>query len=384
MSGPNGSPVFQVTARDPSCRARCGVLRTAHGEVETPVFMPVATQGSIKALSQDDLETLGIGAILANSYHLYLRPGPEVVEAAGGLHRFMDYRGMILTDSGGYQVFSLSDLRKLSEEGVTFSSHHDGSRHMLTPEGVIQLQARLGSDIWTSLDECPPYPVSQAEARRALERTMRWTERSEKEYLAQRSRGARSLFFPILQGSMDRDLRARAAEHLAGVEHQGIALGGFSVGEPKPLTWETLDRAMERLPEDKPRYLMGMGAPEDLWEAVRLGVDMLDCVWPTRVARNGQVMTSRGRMNIKNSAFRTDFSPLDPDCACPVCRRYTRAYLSHLFRARELAAYRLLTLHNLHFNLGIMRRIREAVRAGAFIKERAAFLEKYANGKAAD
>ncbi|MFH2204667.1 MAG: tRNA guanosine(34) transglycosylase Tgt [Elusimicrobiota bacterium] len=369
---------FEITARDPASRARTGLLRTAHGEVETPVFMPVATQGSVKALCQEDLNALGVSAILSNSYHLYLRPGAEVIENAGGLHSFMSYPGTILTDSGGYQVFSLADLRRLDDDGVVFQSHLDGSRHELTPESVIRLQSRLGSDIWTTLDECPPYPCELSTAEDALRRTTRWTERSVPIFAEENAKREKpALFFPILQGWLDPRLRERAAEHMAGVAHQGVSLGGFSVGEPKELTWSTLDRTTAALAEDKPRYLMGMGAPEDLWEAVSLGVDMMDCVWPTRIARNGQVMTAAGRINIKNTPFRSDDSPLDPECPCFVCRGYSRAYLCHLFRAKELSAFRLLTIHNLTFSLGIMRTIRKAIRAGRFLEEKKTFLSKY-------
>jgi queuine tRNA-ribosyltransferase len=369
---------FKINARLKDGRARCGELHTAHGVVETPVFMPVATQGSVKAIDQDDLKELGVRAILANSYHLYLRPGADVFNKVGGLHKLMNYDGMILTDSGGYQVFSLANLRKLDAEGAEFQSHLDGSRHKLTPESVIQFQATLGSDIWTPLDECPPYPCTPKEARQALDRTQSWIKRAEKAYKEENEkRGGGALFFPILQGSMDAKLRAEAAAQLESLEHGGIALGGFSVGEPKELTWSTLDATVACLGDDKPRYLMGMGAPEDLWEAVRLGVDMLDCVWPTRIARNGQVMTSAGRINIKNTPFKTDTGPLDPECDCRTCKNYSRAYLSHLFRAHELSAFRLLTLHNLRFSLDIMRRIRAAIRAGNFESERTAFLERY-------
>lgn len=370
--------VFKIAHADPGSRARTGTLLTAHGEIETPVFMPVATQGSVKALSQEDLAGLGVRAILSNSYHLYLRPGADVIAAAGGLHAFMRYDGAILTDSGGYQVFSLSGMRTVDDEGVTFQSHLDGSRRRLTPESVIRLQARLASDIWTTLDECPPYPCPPREARTALKRTMRWTERSAPIAAEENAkRAAPALFFPILQGSMDPALRAEAASHLAEIEHDGLSLGGFSVGESKDLTWETLSATTARLPDGKPRYLMGMGAPEDLWEAVGLGVDMMDCVWPTRIARNGQVMTAGGRLNIKNTPFKTDQGPLDPECPCPVCAKYSRSYLSHLFRAKELSSFRLLTIHNLTFTLGVMERIRKAVRSGAFTKEKKAFLDRY-------
>ncbi|MDE2291200.1 MAG: tRNA guanosine(34) transglycosylase Tgt, partial [Elusimicrobia bacterium] len=325
---------FEVSAQDG--RARCGVLRTRHGEVETPVFMPVATQGTVKALGSDDLERLGMKAILANSYHLGLRPGPEVVEAAGGLHEFMRYKGAILTDSGGFQVFSLADLREVDDKGVVFKSHLDGSPRFLTPENVVELQARLGSDMWTTLDECPPYPCTPEHARRALERTMKWTDRSVAAFKREDERtGGGHLFFPILQGSMDGALRREAAQHIASVKPQGVAIGGFSVGEPKELTWETLDLTTDALPQGKPRYLMGVGTPEDLWNAVARGVDMLDCVFPTRVARNGQLMTLKGKFNITNAACRADEAPIDPGCSCFVCKRYSRAYLAHLFRAKE-------------------------------------------------
>lgn len=368
---------FTIVAKDPEGRARAGILKTAHGEVETPVFMPVATQASVKAISQEDLSSLGAKAILANSYHLYLRPGTGTVRAAGGLHRFMNYDGMILTDSGGFQVLSLSLLRKVEEGGVTFKSHIDGSIHAMTPQKVIEVQSELGSDCWTTLDVCPPYPCAEEEARRALELTMKWTDQSLPALKRARDQGQAPLFFPILQGSVYPELRRRGAEHLQGIAFDGVGLGGFSVGEPKEKTWEVLDRTVDRLPEEKPRYLMGVGTPEDLWEAVSLGVDMMDCVWPTRVARNGQVMTRWGRFNIGNAAFRNDFSPIDGDCRCFVCGRYNRAYLSHLFRSRELLVHRLISYHNLHLMAEIMAAIRKAVEEGRFQERRKAFFQVY-------
>ena len=364
---------FTIKARVPGGRARAGALLTAHGEVETPVFMPVATQGTVKSLSQEDLASLGVRAILSNSYHLYLRPGSPLVKAAGGLHRFMGYDGAILTDSGGFQVMSLADLRTITDEGVTFRSHIDGSLHTLTPRKVIEVQSELGADMWTCLDECPPYPCPEGQAEKALARTMRWIEASAPAVAEARDRGQEALFFPILQGGFSAALRRRAAEHLLGASPDGIALGGFSVGEPRDLTWETLEAALAALPEDKPRYLMGVGTPEELWEAVARGVDMMDCVFPTRVARNGLVLLRSGRLNITASASKTDLSPLDPDCSCFVCRRYSRAYLAHLYRAKELLVYRLLTYHNLHLMLGLMAEIRQAIRAGRFEEERRAF-----------
>ncbi|TBR22886.1 tRNA guanosine(34) transglycosylase Tgt [bacterium] len=367
---------FTVTATDG--KRRCGVLKTRHGDVETPVFMPVATQGTIKSLGSDDIKALGMKAILANSYHLGLRPGPEVVEAHGGLHGFMKYDGAILTDSGGYQVFSLADLRRLDDKGVVFKSHLDGSSKYLTPENVIELQAKLGSDMWTTLDECPPYPCTPQEASKALARTMKWTDRSVAAFKSEDARtGGGHLFFPILQGSMDPALRREAAAHIATVGADGVSIGGFSVGESKEQTWDALAHAIEALPPELPRYLMGMGAPEDLWDAISLGIDMMDCVWPTRTARNGLIMTSTGRLNIKNGSFKFDQKPLDEACTCPTCQTYTRSYLSHLLRASELASYRLLSIHNVHYNLRMMERIRAAIRNNSFDSERKKFQDEF-------
>ncbi|MBI4375562.1 MAG: tRNA guanosine(34) transglycosylase Tgt [Elusimicrobia bacterium] len=368
---------FEIIHSNPGSAARCGLLNTAHGAIETPVFMPVATQASVKAISQEDLVELGAKAILANSYHLYLRPGTETIKKAGGLHRFMNYEGMILTDSGGFQVLSQSDLREIDDEGVRFKSHIDGSRHVLTPEKVIHIQAELGSDCWTTLDVCAPYPCSEAEARKALNRTMSWTDLSVPAFKSYRDQGRQALLFPILQGSFYPELRRQAAEHMLEAGCDGISLGGFSVGEPKDLTWSTLERTIEALPEDKPRYLMGVGTPEDLWDAVALGVDMFDCVWPTRVARNGQVMTKTGRFNISNSPYREDFGPLEQDCSCFVCRRYSRAYLAHLYRAQELLVYRLISYHNLHLMAKVAEDICRAIRESRFNEAKKAFFEGY-------
>ncbi len=372
---------YSVRTKCPKTKARLGTLRTAHGDVETPVFMPVATQATVKAISQEDLVTLGTKAILANSYHLYLRPGLEVIRGAGGLHKFMGYHGMILTDSGGFQVLSQSDLRSVDDEGVTFRSHIDGSEHRLTAESVIDVQAALGSDCWTTLDELAPYPADEPHAAKALARTMTWMDRSVHALQRHRGAGSPALFFPILQGSFYPGLRRRAVEHLESVPWDGVSIGGFSVGEPKELTWSTLDAVTSLLPEKKPRYLMGVGTPEDIWEAVALGVDMMDCVWPTRVARNGQVMWRRGKYNVTNSAYRSDYGPLDPDCACFVCRKYTRAYLAHLSRARELLVHRLISYHNLHFLAEIMSKIRESIAQGRFAERRKSFFELYRNGE---
>lgn len=369
---------FRIETEDPSTQARAGKLHTAHGIVETPVFMPVATQGTLKAMTQEDMDALGVNAILANAYHLYLRPGTPVIEKAGGLHAFMNYSGAILTDSGGFQVYSLADLREVNEEGVTFKSHHDGSLHTLTPGKVIEIQAALGSDIWTSLDECPGYPCDQANARQALKRTMRWTEASARAFeLEARKREKRPLFFPILQGSVYPELRREGAEHMMAYDPDGISIGGFSVGEPKDLTWEVLARTTEALPKDKARYLMGMGTPEDLWEAVGAGIDMMDCVWPTRVARHGLAMVRSGKLNLLNSPFREDFAPLDVECSCRVCKTHSRAYLSHLFRVKEISAFQLVSHHNVHFLMDVMRIIRSAIIDGRFAQAKSEFFEIY-------
>lgn len=368
---------FTIKTKDPHSRARLGVLSTPHGEVQTPVYMPVATQASVKAMTQEDLNSIGVEAILSNSYHLYLRPGTEVIAEAGGLHAFMGYDGMILTDSGGFQVWSLSDLREVDDEGVTFKSHIDGSAHRLTAEKVIQVQSALGSDCWTTLDECPPYPSTEAQTEQALRRTMAWTDRSAVELRRQRDAGKKSLFFPIVQGGFFPKLRERAAAHLETVPWDGASLGGFSLGEPKDLTWATLEATTAALPEAKPRYLMGVGTPKDVWEAVERGVDMMDCVFPTRAARNGMVMTRRGRYNIGVAANTRDRGPLDEGCSCFVCARYSRSYLRHLFKAKELSMYRYISYHNLHFMAETMGMIRKSLADGRFVEAKREYLEAY-------
>jgi queuine tRNA-ribosyltransferase len=368
--------IFEVLSKDPTSAARLGLLATSHGTVETPAFMPVATQGAVKTLSQEDLESLGFNMILSNSYHLYLRPGLDILRKAGGLRRFMAYSGSILTDSGGFQAMSLSHLRTIEDSGIAFRSHLDGSRHLFTPESVIDIQAAIGSDCWTALDVCPPYPCPPQEAEQAFDLTLRWAERASQAFRRKIEEGAEALFFPIVQGGFDPKRRAQAAERLLELSPDGLALGGFSVGEPKELTWEILGETAKALPDSKPRYLMGVGTPEDLWEAVRLGVDLMDCVWPTRVARNGLAATSLGRLSIENSAYKSDTGPLDPECSCFVCRRYSRAYLSHLFRAKELSAYRFLTWHNLHVMKRMVERIKSAIREGRFEAARREFLSR--------
>ncbi len=342
--------------------------------------MPVATQATVKAMGPDDLKACEASCLLSNTYHLYLRPGAEIIRKAGGLHKFMVWDRPILTDSGGYQVFSLPNLRTINEEGVTFKSHLDGSRHLLTPEKVIELQAAIGSDIWTALDVCPPYPCTEVAAGEALRQTQRWLERTVPVYRRLCGEGeSRRLFFPIVQGSMFPELRRAAAEHLLSTEPDGAAIGGFLVGEPREKTYEIFDRTTDHLPGPIPRYLMGVGNADDLWDAVAAGADMIDCIWPTRTARGGSLMTFHGRLNIGNAPYRADNGPVDPDCECPVCATYSRAYLNHLYRARELLAYRLLSLHNVYFLIQLTRIIQQAITEDRFEDARREFLSAWRN-----
>jgi len=353
---------FEVLKTDPS-GARLGRLTTPHGVVETPAFMPVGTAGTVKGLSQQALEELGVQILLANTYHLYLRPGHELIREMGGLHRFMSWRGAILTDSGGFQVFSLADLRKVNDDGVVFRSHLDGSEHFLTPEKAVEVQMALGSDIMMVLDECIEYPAGHERARAAAHRTLDWARRSRAHYAAHGDAG-RQMLFGIVQGGTHAELRRENAEQLVELDFPGYAVGGLAVGEPHALTCEMTAEAAARLPADRPRYLMGVGYPEDLADYVRLGMDMMDCVLPTRNARNGCLFTSQGRVHIKNAQYANDPRPVDEGCRCPVCRRYSRAYLRHLFLSNEILGAVLNTHHNLYFYLDIMRRIRESIAFG--------------------
>ena len=359
---------FQVLCKDPEGSARTGRIETSRGPVDTPIFMPVGTAGSVKSISPDDLESVGAQIILANTYHLYLRPGHERVARLGGLHKFMGWDRPILTDSGGFQVFSLARINKIEEEGVRFQSHIDGSRHLLTPEAAIGIQRNLGSDIMMCFDECTTYPVSIEYASESVSRTLRWAVRS-KEAAA----GSGQALFGIVQGSVFKDLRDMCLEKLAGIGFDGYAIGSLSVGESKEQMMEVLNWLAPRLPESMPRYVMGVGTPEDLVEGVRAGVDMFDCVMPTRNGRNGTLFTSRGPVHIKNNAYAEDPEPLDPDCGCYTCRRFSRAYLRHLFMSRELLSYRLNTIHNLHYYLGLMAQMRAAITAGRFEQWRSDF-----------
>jgi queuine tRNA-ribosyltransferase len=359
---------FEIQAECPVTRARAGVLHTGHGDIETPVFMPVGTQATVKGLSQRDLaQDLDVRILLGNTYHLYLRPGYEVIQRLGGLHRFMSWPNAILTDSGGFQVFSLSGIRKISEDGVVFNSHLDGDPHTFTPQSTVDVQLAFGSDILMALDECPEYPVSHEYARQAMRRTVRWA-RMGFEHYRRRMDGiaTRHALFPIVQGSMYGDLRRECCAELIELEADGYAIGGLSVGEPRPLSLEMVEVADRLLPRDRPRYAMGVGMPDELGEYVARGVDMMDCVLPSRNARNGYLFTSQGRVIIKHTRYKDDAGPLDPACPCYTCRTYSRAYLRHLFQAGEILYASLATRHNLQRYLDIMRRMRHAILLGEF------------------
>jgi len=364
---------FEIRARDERTHARQGVLTTAHGKIETPVFMPVGTAGSVKAIPHQFLEELEAGIILANTYHLYLRPGPETIHHQGGLHRFMAWDRAILTDSGGYQVYSHRALRKITEEGVEFQSHLDGSLHFLTPEKAIQLQQTFKADIIMAFDDCTAFPVSEREARESMHRSMRWARRCKEVH-----RDRESALFGIAQGGVFLDLRRESLDRLAEIDLPGLALGGFGVGEPKLLMYELVEQLNEHMPEDKPRYLMGIGTPLDLFYCVRQGIDMFDCVLPTRNARNGMLFTSAGPLRIKNARYRDDGGPLDPDCGCFVCQRYTRSYLRHLYKSGEIVSSILNTYHNLYFYLDLMSRIRKSIALNSLVELEAKFRERYA------
>ncbi len=357
---------FEVRKTDPT-GARRGRLITPHGVVQTPFFLPVGTQASVKALTQEALEDLGAEILLANTYHLYLRPGHELIRKLGGLHQFMSWPRAVLTDSGGYQVFSLSDLRKITDEGVRFRSHLDGSEHLLTPEKAAEIQLALGSDIAMVLDECIETPAPREQAEAALKRTTAWARRA-REYFQARARDNGELLaqwqFGIVQGATFADLRRESARQLLDLNFPGYAVGGLAVGEPHEVTCEMTAEVTVLLPKDRPRYLMGVGRPEQIADYVALGIDMMDCVLPTRAARHACLYTSEGRVLIKNSRYAEDQRPIDSNCSCGVCRRYTRAYLRHLFAAGELTAAILATYHNIHFYLDIMRQIREAIEFG--------------------
>ena len=349
---------FEVLTRDPRTKARRGRLHTPHGVINTPVFMPVGTQATVKSIMPNQLRDLNVEILLCNSYHLYLRPGHEAVSRLGGLHRFMGWDRPILTDSGGFQVFSLNSLRDINEGGVRFQSHLDGSTHFLSPELAVDIQAALGSDIMMVLDDCLAYPASHFDAQQSMTRSLAWAERCHRHFEKVQRQQA---LFGIVQGSIYPDLRKESAERLVAMGFPGYAIGGLAVGEPKPLMYEIIDQVEPYLPEEKPRYLMGVGTPADLVEAVGRGVDMFDCVMPTRHARNGWLFTKGGHIVIKHSKYKEDPEPIDSTCVCPVCRTYSRAYLRHLFIANEILSSVLNTIHNLHFYLDTIRRIRQFI-----------------------
>ncbi|MBJ6362950.1 tRNA guanosine(34) transglycosylase Tgt [Paenibacillus sp. GCM10012307] len=353
--------------------ARLGRLHTPHGVIETPAFMPVGTQATVKTMSPEELKAMDAHIVLGNTYHLFLRPGHELIERAGGLHKFMNWDRPILTDSGGFQVFSLSNMRKITEEGVEFRSHLNGDKLFISPEKAMEIQNALGSDIMMAFDECPPHPAEHSYVKQSLERTTRWAERCLKSH----RNSDRQALFAIVQGGMYEDLRKQSAMDLTSMDFPGYAIGGLSVGEPKPLMYEVLDYTVPLLPAAKPRYLMGVGSPDALLEGSIRGIDMFDCVLPTRIARNGTTMTSGGRLVVRNAKYAEDFGPLDPQCDCYTCKNYSRAYIRHLLRANETFGIRLTTYHNLHFLLQLMRDVRQAIAEDRLLDFRDQFFAQY-------
>lgn len=364
---------YELLHKCSQSNARLGKIKTPHGEFETPMFMPVGTQATVKTLSPEEVKAVGSGIILANTYHLWLRPGADIVQKAGGLHKFMNYDKAMLTDSGGYQVFSLSDLRKITEEGVTFKSHIDGSKLFMSPEISIEVQNKLGADIIMSFDECIPYPATYEYAKDSVERTLRWAKRGQ---VAHKNTDTQALF-GIVQGGIYPDLREHCAKELIKMDFLGYAIGGTSVGEPKNIYKEMIDISIKHLPEEKPRYLMGVGSPVSILEAIERGVDIFDCVLPTRIARHGTAMTSTGRLIIKNAKFKEDFTPLDDQCDCYTCKTYTKAYLRHLFVANETFGQRLLSIHNLRFLIRLVEDSKKAIKENRFIDFKNEFYLQY-------
>lgn len=366
---------FELEKTSNECHARVGKIHTNHGIIHTPVFMPVGTQATVKTLTPEDLESMDIEIILSNTYHLFLRPGMEVIEEAGGLHKFMNWEHPILTDSGGFQVFSLAHRRKITEDGVTFRSHIDGSKKFLSPEIAMQIQHTLGSDIMMAFDECAPYPSSYEYIKNSMERTSRWAERC-LEYHGDNNHKDQALF-GIVQGGMYPDLREVSARDLVAMDFPGYSIGGLSVGEPLEMMNKMLDHTIQFLPEDKPRYNMGVGTPDYLFESVERGIDMADCVIPTRIARNGTAMTSQGRVVVKNALYAKDFRPLDLECDCYACSNYSRAYIRHLFQAKEILGQRLVSYHNIYFLKKLMVQIRQAILDDQFYNFKDDFYKKY-------
>lgn len=364
---------YELIKNDSKTKARLGILHTPHGDIETPVFMPVGTQATVKSMTPEELKEIGAKIILSNTYHLYLRPGHKIIERAGGLHKFMNWDRTILTDSGGFQVFSLGPLRRITEEGVEFRSHIDGSKHFLTPEKVIEIENSLGADIIMSFDECAPYPAEYDYVKKSMDMTIRWAKRGK---IAHKNTERQALF-GIVQGGTYDDLRRECTKQLVDMDFPGYSIGGLSVGEPKDLMYHVLDVTTDLLPHDKPRYLMGVGSPDDLIEGVIRGVDMFDCVLPTRIARNGTVLTSKGKLVIRNAPYAEEFLPIDDECDCYTCKNYSRAYIRHLFKANEILAARLATIHNLRFLIKLMENIREAIRQDRLLEFKSQFYKKY-------
>ncbi|MDI6641823.1 MAG: tRNA guanosine(34) transglycosylase Tgt [Elusimicrobiota bacterium] len=379
--------MFRIEKKCSKTRARTGKISTQHGEISTPVFMPVGTQGTVKTISNNELIELNTEIFVTNTYHLYLRPGIKVIKDSGGLHKFIGWNRPLLTDSGGYQVYSLADLRKITTDGVEFQSHIDGSQHFFSPESVIEMQKDLGADIVMCFDDCAPYPSSYDYAKESMERTLQWARRSKKAVSSKQSAISekkncelstvnRQLLFGIIQGSTYIDLRKVSAIKTVELNFDGYALGGLSVGEPKEVRLEIIENILPLLPAEKPRYAMGIGTPEEILTCIEFGIDMFDCVLPTRNGRNGQAITTFGKLNIKNSEYKTDYNPLDPECGCPVCQQHSRAYLHHLFHSGELLSMRLLTLHNLFFMLKLLDRIRKSIEEDRFLYLKEKFLKK--------
>jgi len=365
---------FRLVQKDKNCQARLGEIKTPHGFIKTPVFMPVGTQAAVKTLSPSDLKEIGVEIILGNTYHLYLRPGISVIKQFGGLHQFMAWNGPLLTDSGGYQVFSLAKLRKITDHGVEFRSHLDGSPHYFTPPLVIGFQKVLGADIIMAFDECTPYPASKAYSKEAMIRTHRWAQESQKAFLKDQTN---QVLFGITQGGMYSDLRKESAQFLRDLDFPGYGIGGLSVGEPRNLTWKMLEIQLAILPFCKPRYLMGVGEPTDLLEAIERGCDMFDSALPTRLARNGTVFTYQGKLNLKLAKWKSDGRPIEENCECYTCRNFSRAYLRHLILSNEILGHRLTTYHNLSFLIHLIKKARQAIKKSQFLKFKKEFLENY-------
>lgn len=373
---------FEVITKDKNSNARVGLLKTKSGTINTPIFLPVGTTGVVKTLSYKELQEIGVKAFIANTYHLYFRPGMEVLKNFAGLHRFINWQGIIFTDSGGFQVYSLKELKNVKEEGIEFKSHIDGSLHFFTPEKVVEFQHIIGSDVAVCLDICVEYPVEYQNAKRAVELTTLWAKRCKEKFVEITSKNTQlslnsQLLFGIIQGSVYKDLREKSVKEILDIDFDGYAIGGVSVGEPKNLLQEIVSFVSQKLPEDKPRYVMGVGEIDDIWYCVENGIDIMDCVLPTRNGRNGQALTSCGKLNIKNSKFSKDENPLDEECKCYVCENYSRALLHHYFKSGELLGLRLLSYHNVYFITKLIDKIQHAIKNGIFLEEKKKFLEKF-------